>query len=251
MITISLIASGKLSYNLSRVFSNNENFQIIEIYSRQKKNNNLFDEKIKFTDKIENLKKADFYFILCNDDSIKEISKKVNVNSGMVLHSSGTININILSNHKNYGVFYPLQTFNFHNKLNFTDVPVLIEANTKKNLDKLKRLCELLNTTCKVIDSKDRLYYHLAATFANNFTNHLLSVTDKIINKFNLNKDFFIPISNQTIQKFKENKSKESQTGPAIRNDVKTIKKHERILENSNYLNLYKIITESIKKNDL
>lgn len=251
MITISLIASGKLSYNLSKVFSNNENFRIIEIYSRQKKNNNLFNEKIKFTDKIENLKKADFYFILCNDDSIKEISKKINVNGGMVLHSSGTININILSNHKNYGVFYPLQTFNFHNKLNFTDVPVLIEANTKKNLDKLKKLCELLNTTFKVIDSKDRLYYHLAATFANNFTNHLLSVTDEIINKFNLNKDFFIPISNQTIQKFKENKSKESQTGPAIRNDVKTIKKHERILENSNYLNLYKIITESIKKNDL
>ena len=251
MITISLIASGKLSYNLSKVFSNNENFRIIEIYSRQKKNTNLFNEKIKFTDKIENLKKADFYFILCNDDSIKEISKKINVNGGMVLHSSGTININILSNHKNYGVFYPLQTFNFHNKLNFTDVPVLIEANTKKNLDKLKKLCELLNTTFKVIDSKDRLYYHLAATFANNFTNHLLSVTDEIINKFNLNKDFFIPISNQTIQKFKENKSKESQTGPAIRNDVKTIKKHERILENSNYLNLYKIITESIKKNDL
>ena len=251
MITISLIASGKLSYNLSKVFSNNENFRIIEIYSRKKKNTNLFNEQIKFTDKIENLKKADFYFILCNDDSIKEISKKINVNGGMVLHSSGTININILSNHKNYGVFYPLQTFNFHNKLNFTDVPVLIEANTKKNLDKLKKLCELLNTTCKVIDSKDRLYYHLAATFANNFTNHLLSITDEIINKFNLNKDFFIPISNQTIQKFKENKSKESQTGPAIRNDIKTIKKHEKILKNSNYLNLYKIITKSIKKNDL
>ena len=251
MITISLIASGKLSYNLSIVFSYNENLRIFEIYSRQKKNTNLFNEKIKFTDKIENLRKADFYFILCNDDSIKEISKKINVNGGMVLHSSGTININILSNHKNYGVFYPLQTFNFHNKLNFTDVPVLIEANTKKNLDKLKKLCELLNTTCKVIHSKDRLYYHLAATFANNFTNHLLSITDEIINKFNLNKDFFIPISNQTIQKFKENKSKESQTGPAIRNDVKTIKKHERILENSKYLNLYKIITESIKKNDL
>ena len=251
MFTISLIATGKLSYNLCEVFSNNENFRIIEVYSRRKKNTNLFSEKIKFTDKIENLRKADFYFILCNDDSIKEISKKINVEGGVVLHSSGTQNINILSNQKNYGVFYPLQTFNFRDKLNFVEIPVLIEANSKKNLDKLKKLCELLNVTCKVVDSKNRLYYHLAATFANNFTNHLLSVTDEIINKFNLNKDFFIPISNKTIQKFKENKSKESQTGPAIRNDIKTIKKHEKILENSNYLNLYKIITKSIKKNDL
>jgi predicted short-subunit dehydrogenase-like oxidoreductase (DUF2520 family) len=108
-----------------------------------------------------------------------------------------------------------------------------------------------LKVTYEEVDSKNRLYYHLAATFSNNFTNHLLSVTDEIINKFNLNKDFFIPISKQTIQKFKDNKSKESQTGPAIRNDIQTIKKHEKILENSNYLNLYKIITKSIKKNDL
>ena len=53
MFTISLISSGKLSYNLCEVFSNNENFRIIEIYSRRKKNTNLFSEKIKFTDKIE------------------------------------------------------------------------------------------------------------------------------------------------------------------------------------------------------
>ena len=57
--------------------------------------------------------------------------------------------------------------------------------------------------------------------------------------------------NNETFKKFQSNKSKESQTGPAVRNDVKTLKKHEEILKKSNYLNLYKIITKSIKKNDL
>ena len=76
MITISIIGSGKLSYNLSEAFISNKELRLNEIYSRNNKNIKLFNKKIKFTNKIDSLSEADFYFILTNDDSIEEISKK-------------------------------------------------------------------------------------------------------------------------------------------------------------------------------
>tara|TARA_B100000963_G_scaffold264322_1_gene232437 strand:+ start:5964 stop:6719 length:756 start_codon:yes stop_codon:yes gene_type:complete len=251
MPTVSLIGSGKLSYNLYKALMSNRNFKVVEVFSRSNKNIKLFDKEIKFTKKIENLKEVDFYFLLSNDDSIQEVSQKIKTKNGMILHSSGTMGMEILSNHLNFGVFYPLQTFSFNKKIDFTNIPILIESNTRKNLEKLKELCYQLKVEFEEVDSKKRLQYHLAASFANNFTNHILSLTDEIINKFNLKKDFFIPITNETFKKFKNNKSKESQTGPAVRNDLKTLKKHEEILKKSNYLNLYKIITKSIRRNDL
>ena len=251
MLTVSLIGSGKLSYNLYKALISNRNFKVVEVYSRSNKNIKFFDKDIKFTKKIKNLKEVDFYFLLSNDDSIEEVSQKIKTKHGMILHSSGTMGLEILSNHLNFGVFYPLQTFSFNNKIDFSNTPVLIESNTQKNLEKLKELCYQLKVEFEEVDSKKRLQYHLAASFANNFTNHILSLTDEIINKFNLKKDFFIPITNETFKKFKNNKSKESQTGPAVRNDLKTLKKHEEILKKSNYLNLYKIITKSIRRNDL
>ena len=50
----------------------------------------------------------------------------------MILHSSGTKGKDALSNHLNFGVFYPLQTFSFNKKIDFTKTPILIEVILKK-----------------------------------------------------------------------------------------------------------------------
>jgi hypothetical protein len=42
---------------------------------------------------------------------------------------------------------------------------------------------------------------------------------------------------------------KEVQTGPAIRNDIKTIERHLSFLTNENQVNIYKILTQSILQN--
>ena len=43
--------------------------------------------------------------------------------------------------------------------------------------------------------------------------------------------------------------AKNSQTGPAIRNDDETIKKHLHLLKNSEFFELYEILSKSILKN--
>jgi hypothetical protein len=42
--------------------------------------------------------------------------------------------------------------------------------------------------------------------------------------------------------------SKNAQTGPAIRNDIKTIKKHLHLLKGSNHFKIYETISKEITK---
>ena len=77
MITISLIASGKLSYNLSKVFSNNENFRIIEIYSRKKKKILIYSmNKLNSQIKLKILKRLIFILYYVTMIQLKKLAKK-------------------------------------------------------------------------------------------------------------------------------------------------------------------------------
>ena len=54
------------------------------------------------------------------------------------------------------------------------------------------------------------------------------------------------PLIQETAHKITGTFAKEAQTGPALRNDTKTIEKHFRFLRKSQYKNLYQLLTQSI-----
>ena len=55
----------------------------------------------KFNDKINEIEKADLYIIAVSDKSIIEISKSLKVSTGCVVHTSGSIEMNVLNKFKN------------------------------------------------------------------------------------------------------------------------------------------------------
>ena len=55
----------------------------------------------------------------------------------------------------------------------------------------------------------------------------------------------------KTFKKLKKTSAIDAQTGPAIRNDKETIDKHINHLSESDFLNLYKLITKNIMSNEL
>ena len=55
----------------------------------------------------------------------------------------------------------------------------------------------------------------------------------------------------KTFNKLDRMTTSEAQTGPALRNDNLTIESHLRQLNESDFLNLYKEITKSIRSNEL
>lgn len=192
--------------------------------------------------------KADIILIAVNDGTIKSISDQLKKNKSIIVHTSGSIDLSVLSKkHKHSGIFYPLQTISTGSKINFKTTPLCVEANQPGDLKLLLQLASSISKAVYVIDSKQRLQVHLAAVFANNFSNHLMTVAEKILEENHLPFDLLKPII-YTAAKSLQNKSPSLlQTGPAVRGDRVTINKHLSLLKkHPSWKKLYELMSADI-----
>ena len=155
--------------------------------------------------------------------------------------------MHILSNENRKGVFYPLQTFSKNSLVAFKEIPICIEASVTSDLKILKELGESLSEKVIEINSEERSKLHLAAVFVNNFTNYLYRISNEILAESKLPFDLLKPLIAETARKIETLSPKDVQTGPAKRNDLKTIEKHLYLLKDSPYKQLYQQLTEAIQ----
>ena len=148
-----------------------------------------------------------------------------------------------------YGVFYPLQSFSKEVEVDFTKVPFCVSANTPEQENKLHRLAMQLSPLVYQLNDDQRAQLHLAAVFAINFVNHLIGISHDLLAESAIPKDILQNIIRTTVIKLESGNAKELQTGPAVRKDKNTLKRHEARLENQpEILELYQKLTESIIK---
>ena len=251
MIKVTLIGTGRLSFNLMNEVLNNKRLKLNQIYGRSKFRPKHISDDVEYIKELKKINKSDFYLIAVSDNEIYNVSNQFDAKDGIVVHVSGNTNINVLSNHKNYGVFYPLQTFSYETNLNFREIPIIIEANNKFNQKKIEKFSKIFSKKVCKMSSDKRAICHLSATVANNFTNHLVFKAEQILVKHEIDKKILKPLIKETFNKLNRMTTSEAQTGPALRNDNLTIESHLRQLNESDFLNLYKEITKSIRSNEL
>ena len=193
---------------------------------------------------------ADLYIIAVSDDAIDEVVKKLRLDSQLVVHTAGGVPMSVFKGRfENYGVLYPLQTFSKKREIHFDEVPLCIEANKQENLDKLNQLAKLISRKVLSVNSEKRAALHLAAVFACNFTNHMYSIADQILNKHDLNFSILHPLIIETALKAACIKPLEAQTGPALRNNRTLMDKHMIMLEKDPAIRkIYHILSENIRK---
>lgn len=247
---IVIIGAGNVATQLGLALKKSKH-TIIQVYSKHKSSasnlaKSLNCDYTNYSDKI-NLS-ADIYIIAVNDDAIAEVVKQLRLADKIVVHTSGSVEMNILkSSSKNYGVFYPLQTFSKNNKVDFSTIPICLEANNTATLKTLQSIAKSISNNVQIINSEQRKTIHLAAVFACNFTNHLYTISSTILESANLSFDILKPLIEETAKKIKNTSPVETQTGPAVRDDKKTINNHLKMLsDNKEYQQLYKIISKSI-----
>nr|HMT29675.1 DUF2520 domain-containing protein [Bacteroidia bacterium] len=98
-----------------------------------------------------------------------------------------------------------------------------------------------------ILNSKERAELHLAAVFTNNFTNHLIGISQDILEKIHLPVELLEQLAHSTIKNAFLSDPVKSQTGPAVRNDKKTINKHLDLLKkDKSRQDIYKILTKDI-----
>ena len=186
--------------------------------------------------------------ISVKDDAIEEVALQLTNYRGLIAHTSGAVAINALANHENYGVFYPLQTFSKNTALDFSTVPLCLEANGTANLNQLKQLANLISKKVYEVDSAQRKTLHLAAVFACNFPNYLYGIAQQLLAQHQLDFDIIKPLISETANKIQNALPMDVQTGPAVRNDEQTLKKHEGMLtKHPEWLNIYKLLSQQIK----
>ncbi len=250
-LPIYLIGAGNVATHLGIAF-HRSGIAIKSVWSRNIDNALSLSKNINsdYTDNLNDInnEKA-VYIISVPDIAISNISKTLGKNNSILIHTSGSTSIDILQSYsENYGVFYPLQTFSKTTKdIEFKGIPVLIEYSNNLVNELLISWCNLIGVKSTNSDSEQRMKLHIAAVFVNNFTNHMFAIAQELSETYKIDFNLLRPLISETFEKIKSFKPKDIQTGPAIRNDHDTIKKHiESLSNNPDFAKIYSFVSESI-----
>lgn len=248
MIRIGLIGTGNVATALAREIRKHELLTLVKLIGRDQ--NKLPKDLISvpFSNQFNALHSCDMILIAVSDHSIQEVSNQLPLTDAVVAHTSGASSMDLLSNHKHRGVFYPLQTFSKQQPLTWSEIPILWEGNKKLVDEKLETLSQLLSPLAVQIDEKQRLSMHLAAVVVNNFTNHLYAEAHRFCKSKHVNFDLLVPLIEETTRKIKQLNPRESQTGPASRGDTQTIQRHKMIPMTEELSDIYSLFTSQLLK---
>ncbi|HSZ25921.1 MAG TPA: DUF2520 domain-containing protein, partial [Cytophagaceae bacterium] len=193
---------------------------------------------------------SNVFIFAIRDQALEEVIDKTKVpEKAVVIHTSGSMPMEVLKKFQHHGVFYTIQTFTKGKYTNLSEVPIGIEASDDDTNQKLFLLAASISKQAQSINSEQRKVIHLAAIVACNFTNHLYAISEGILKNENLNLTLLKPLMYETLQKSLEIGPQRAQTGPAIRGDEKIIQQHLDYLANEPEIQqLYKLLSEHIKK---
>ena len=251
---ITIIGSGNVATHLAAAFKN-AGHAIVQVYSRDMHNASLLAYHVK-AEPIDNLEQinseTDLFVIAVKDDAIEPIAADLVQYNKLIVHTSGATSLQTLQKHtQNAGVFYPLQTFSKTRELNFNAVPLCIEGTDDKITSTLNELAYTVSQNVYRVNSEQRKTLHLAAVFACNFPNYLYHVSQQLLAEKQLPFDLLRPLILETAEKIQELLPANVQTGPAVRNDEKTMTSHlDQLGENPDLQDIYKLLSQGIIKMD-
>ncbi len=252
-IFISFIGSGNLAWHLAPAFDN-AGFVVKEVHSLNPNHaseltDRLYQAEVKATLDFST-SDSSIFIIATRDDAIESIAQEIILpEDAFLVHTSGSQPLTILqfAATSNTGVFYPLQTFTKTKKVDFKDTPIFIESNNIETEQVLMLLAKAISNKVNKIRSEERKALHVAAVFASNFTNHMLTLSKKILEQNGLSFDLLKPLISETINKSLTVGPENAQTGPASRGDLEILDKHlEFIKEDSALAEIYKLISQHI-----
>jgi predicted short-subunit dehydrogenase-like oxidoreductase (DUF2520 family) len=189
---------------------------------------------------------VDWVVMAVSDSAIPLLAEQIKASNAMVVHTAGSVGMEVLNKFANHGVMYPFQTFTKGKAMDMQNIPLLLEANSFKNYDALNSFASTISNKTMPVDTEQRLQLHIAAIFSCNFVNHLYTIANYILSENNLSLDLLFPLIDETTEKIKHLSPIDAQTGPAVRGDLKVIQKHLSLINNHTQHDIYKLMSQSI-----
>ena len=126
MISVSIIGSGNVAQHLISAFEKADGIELVQVYLRNPNSITSISKSIAFTQNFNELQPVDLFIIAVSDDAIVSVSEQIPFINHLVVHTSGSVAMESLSNSNRKGVFYPLQTLSKTKEINFKEVPLCI-----------------------------------------------------------------------------------------------------------------------------
>lgn len=252
-IFVSFIGSGNLAWHLAPALDN-MGYVVREVYSPHPNHaealtERLYQAEVKATLDFST-SDSKVFIIAVSDDAIADIAREIILPEDAILvHTSGSQPISQLqyAATQQLGVFYPLQTFSKSKKVDFKDIPIFIESYTEEAGQILIQIAKSISKEVRKIGSEERKALHVAAVFASNFSNHMLTLAKEIMQQNSLDYDWLKPLITETINKSMYMGPEEAQTGPAKRADLNVLDIHlEFLKEQQSIAEIYKVISQHI-----
>ena len=248
MLQVVIIGSGNVAQHLIKAFAQSAHVQLVQAVARHPEHLGHLLPKDKITASFPEIKQADIYIISVSDSAITQVSAQLPFTGRLVVHTSGSTNMEALDAKNRRGVFYPLQTFSKNKELDFHTVPLCLEAENKEDYQTLEVLANALSKSVYSISSEQRKALHVAAVFVSNFTNHMYVQGGKVCAEHNIPFEILQPLIQETAAKITALSPQQAQTGPAIRHDQTTIDSHIDFITDDNQKAIYRLLTKSIQE---
>lgn len=196
----------------------------------------------------ETNREADLYIVSISDRALEGLGTVLQLPGKLVLHTAGAVAGNVLLTvSANSGVLYPLQSLRSEIRP-FPEFPLLISANQPEDLPAIAAFARTISRRVEQVDDVNRLKLHVAAILVNNFSNYLYTQAWVFCREEKLDFSLLQPLIRETAERIARYAPPEVQTGPAIRGDRETIRRHLEILNNYKDLSeLYKLFATQIE----
>ena len=248
---IVLVGAGGLATNLGLAL-HEAGHNVLAVFSRTMEHARILAERIgsQPTDDICALpNEADLFIVSVKDAVLTDVVQQLvqGREEQFFAHTAGSMPLELFQGMaRHYGVFYPMQSFSKERRINFSEVPVFLEASDVQTLTLLKTLSATLTPHIYELSTDERRYLHLAAVFACNFANHCYALSAEILQQHGLPFSVMLPLIDETARKVHHLSPLEAQTGPAIRYDLNVINKQQQLLDDPAMKELYERLSKSI-----
>ena len=253
---ISIIGSGNVATHLALALYG-RGHKIDQIWSRNLDHATTLAQRVEaipIDDISQLIPNANVYILAVADDAIRSLAKDIRVGNALVLHTSGATPKEVLEDCSfRFGVLWSPQTFIRDVALEYNELPFCIEGSDPKTEDDIEEFIGMISQHIYHTNLQQRQYLHLSAVFVNNFTNGLYGIAQKICREHDVPFEILHPLVLNTARKVQWGDVRYQLTGPAVRNDTKTLAVHRKLLAGDKAtLQLYNRLTDLLRslKND-
>lgn len=250
-MNIIIIGSGNVATHLGKAFFA-AGHSIRQVWSREYDHADLLAQQINARpiDKLSQIRSdADVYILAVRDDALFDLALDLRFRDALVLHTSGSVSMSVLRPiSRHYGVIWAPQSFVRDVPMNYEDLPFCIEGSSQSVENDIASLVRTISDHVFSINGEQRRWLHLASVMVNNFGNALNALSQDLLAEHDIPFEILHPLISITATKIKQSHNLWNlQTGPAVRNDEKTINEHRKLIaDKPQLLQLYDLMTDFI-----